>query len=92
MFAIQCGVSGLWITYDRSRPKGQRVVKVLTRCSKCPIPGRVPLDMKKVYKVIVNDYLAGGGDDFYMLSKGKQSQTSLGMFLKHLADVSTEGN
>ena len=55
-------VSGLTYTWDASRPAGQRVISVLKR--------GVPLDRSATYTVAVNEYLAGGGDNFTALTKG----------------------
>ena len=34
--------------------------------------GGQPLDPNKIYKVATNEYVAGGGDGFEVLKKGKQ--------------------
>ncbi len=49
-------------TFDRSRPAGRRMVKVT-------IDGR-PLDPKKSYRVTVNNFMASGGDNFTVLTRG----------------------
>ncbi len=55
-------VSGLTYTWDAAKPAGQRIVAVMK-------DGK-PLKNGKVYTVTVNEYLAGGGDDFTVLTKG----------------------
>lgn len=55
-------VSGLTYTWDAGRPAGERVVSVQKN-------GR-PLNPESVYTVAVNEYLAGGGDNFTALTKG----------------------
>lgn len=56
-------VSGLSFTYDPAAAAGSRVVSVTV--------GGKPLDKAKTYKVATNDYMAGGGDGYAALKKGK---------------------
>ena len=49
-------------SFDRSRPAGQRIVSVT-------INGK-PLDPTRKYRVTVNNFLASGGDNFTVLSRG----------------------
>ncbi|MCK5621763.1 MAG: 5'-nucleotidase C-terminal domain-containing protein, partial [Alphaproteobacteria bacterium] len=56
-------VSGLSFTYDPSAAAGSRVVEVMI--------GGKKLDKAKTYKVATNDYMAGGGDGYAALKKGK---------------------
>jgi 5'-nucleotidase len=55
-------VSGLRVTYDPSRPKGQRIVAL-------DVAG-VPLDLNALYSVVVNSFMAEGGDGFTVLKEG----------------------
>jgi 5'-nucleotidase len=55
-------VSGLTYTWDADRPAGKRIVAVKKN-------GK-PLQTGAVYTVTVNEYLAGGGDDFTVLTRG----------------------
>lgn len=52
-------VSGLSYTFDASKEAGARLVEVT-------IDGK-PIDKTKIYKVVANDFLTGGGDKFTML-------------------------
>ena len=56
-------VSGLTYTWDASKPAGQRIVAVMKDGQS--------LQTGKVYTVAVNEYLAGGGDDFTVLTQGR---------------------
>ncbi len=56
-------VSGLSFAFDRKLAKGGRVSAVM-------VNGQ-PLDTARVYKVATNDYIAGGGDGYAALKKGK---------------------
>jgi len=52
-------VSGLTYTFDASKEAGSRLVDVT-------VDGK-PIDKTKMYKVVANDFLTGGGDKFTML-------------------------
>ncbi|MBI1779323.1 MAG: bifunctional metallophosphatase/5'-nucleotidase [Proteobacteria bacterium] len=56
-------VSGLSFAYDPKKAAGSRVLEVKV--------GGQPLDPGRVYKVATIDYIAGGGDGFEVLKKGK---------------------
>ncbi|UFJ41168.1 5'-nucleotidase C-terminal domain-containing protein [Brevibacillus humidisoli] len=64
-------VSGLSYTFDASKEPGQRLVEVLVDGS--------PIDKQKLYKVVANDFLTGGGDKFTML----KDETKLLVKTKH---------
>jgi len=55
-------VSGLTYTWDADRPAGRRIVAVRQNGS--------PLQPERKYTVTVNEYLAGGGDNFTVLTQG----------------------
>lgn len=55
---LQVG-GGLQYTFDPSKEVGSRVIEVLYK-------GK-PIELDKVYKVVTNDFLSGGGDNFTML-------------------------
>ena len=56
--------SGLQLTIDSSRPYGSQLVEV--RLS----DGRL-LDPAATYKIVTNDFMASGGDEFTMLKQGQ---------------------
>lgn len=63
--------NGFGYTWDASRPAGQRVV-----------PGSVQLDGALLdsaanYRVTVNSFLSGGGDNFHALKLGRDSRTGM---------------
>ncbi|MBZ1407906.1 5'-nucleotidase C-terminal domain-containing protein, partial [Escherichia coli] len=53
-------VSGLRYAFDLSRAPGDRVVRVEVKTEK----GYVPLDLEATYRVVVNSFIAAGGDGF----------------------------
>lgn len=57
--------SGVMIKYDSSKPKGERIVEVKM------LDGSL-LDDNKIYKVVTNDFQAGGGDSYVMFKEGKK--------------------
>ncbi|XP_034235169.1 snake venom 5'-nucleotidase-like isoform X2 [Thrips palmi] len=66
--------SGIRVTYDVSRPAGQRVVSAEVRCGACKIPAYSPLDPSELYGVIVNGFMGNGGDGFTMLADNEGSE------------------
>jgi 5'-nucleotidase / UDP-sugar diphosphatase len=55
-------VSGLFVTADKSKPAGSRVVSVTV--------GGKPLDPAAKYKLATNDYMLGGGDGYTAFAGG----------------------
>lgn len=66
-------VSGLVVTVDRSAPAGQRVRSVLA--------DGVPLDPSRRYRLATNDFLARGGDGYWMLAGEMQANVDSGVRL-----------
>jgi 2',3'-cyclic-nucleotide 2'-phosphodiesterase/3'-nucleotidase/5'-nucleotidase len=56
-------ISGVYATYDLSRPFGQRVVKLT-------LENGQPLVMDQTYTVVANDFMFTGGDNYTVLMKG----------------------
>ncbi|XP_060686978.1 5'-nucleotidase isoform X2 [Hemiscyllium ocellatum] len=59
--------NGVHIEFDLSRKPGHRVVRLDVLCSECRVPHYEPVEDSKIYKIVVNSYIAGGGDGFTML-------------------------
>ncbi len=53
-------VSGISFTLDVSKPKGERVQNVRVKTGN----GYAPIDPEAVYKVVVNNFMAAGGDRY----------------------------
>ncbi len=64
-------VAGLRYTFDLAQKPGSRIQKVETGNLK---DGFVALENSKVYKVVVNNFIAGGGDGFDSLKNAKGSR------------------
>ena len=60
---------GLRVTYNMSEPVGSRVAEVYARCADCRVPKYQPLEDEKVYEVVMNTYMAKGGDGFEVIQK-----------------------
>ena len=67
-------VSGLRYVVDLSRPAGSRVASIA-------LADGAPLDPAKRYKVAVNNFMAGGGDDFDVLANGFE-KTDTGLLIR----------
>jgi 5'-nucleotidase len=60
-------ISGFTYTWDDNLPVGQRVVNM-------QLPDGLQIDPNKTYTVTANAFLAGGGDGFTVLTKGKNKE------------------
>ncbi len=67
-------VSGLRYAFDLSRPVGNRVVRVEVKAEK----GYVPLDLEATYRVVVNNFIAAGGDGFSVLKEAQGYRVDTG--------------
>lgn len=54
-------VSGIYYTFDGSKPAGERIVSVT-------LPDGTPLDMDGWYTLACNDFMCGGGDGYTMFN------------------------
>ena len=81
-------VSGITVTWDSTRPPGQRVAQVT-------FTGKKKLADNDTYRLAVNDYLASGGSGYTMLVGKPQQQESMGdievleLYLKRMAQPVT---
>ncbi|XP_025204380.1 protein 5NUC-like, partial [Melanaphis sacchari] len=57
-------VSGVLIEYNLANSPGHRVSSLLIRCSDCNVPKFEPLQLTANYTIIMNSYIADGGDNF----------------------------
>jgi 2',3'-cyclic-nucleotide 2'-phosphodiesterase (5'-nucleotidase family) len=55
-------VSGIQIVYDLSKPEGAKVVSV-------EVAGK-PMEPQATYRVVTNEFLASGGNQFNIFKKG----------------------
>lgn len=63
-------VSGVYFTYDPSKPVGQRVVAAFLNAARTQ-----PLDPNASYSVVTNDFMVQGGDGYTMLAQGTNIAT-----------------
>lgn len=66
-------MSGIKAVYDYNMEDGKRVVSVEARCVECEIPEYLPLDLNKMYNILVPEFLLNGGDG-YEFPTGTESQ------------------
>ncbi|VVC28333.1 Hypothetical protein CINCED_3A005982 [Cinara cedri] len=59
-------VSGVQIEYDLSQNPGSRVSSIYLRCGKCVVPKFEPLILNANYTILLNGFLARGGDNYWM--------------------------
>lgn len=67
-------VAGLKYTFDASKEVGSRVIEVLFNDE--------PIELNKIYKVVANDFLTGGGDNFTMLKEETTEILRTKLFLR----------
>lgn len=67
-------VSGLRYAFDLARPAGSRVVRVEVKTEK----GFAPLDLEATYRVVVNSFIAAGGDGFTVLKEAQGYRVDTG--------------
>lgn len=61
-------VSGVQVVYDINRSVGSRVVDAKVLCAQCSVPELQNIDASKKYRIIMQDFLANGGDGFHMFA------------------------
>ncbi|KAG5677132.1 hypothetical protein PVAND_006914 [Polypedilum vanderplanki] len=66
--------SGVQIEYDMNRESGNRVVNVKVLCAYCEVPQLEDLVLHKTYRIVMQDFLANGGDGYEMF---KNSQVGI---------------
>jgi len=67
-------VSGLRYVVDLSRPAGSRVTALA-------LADGSPIEPGRLYKVAVNNFMAGGGDEFDVLANGRE-KTDTGLLIR----------
>lgn len=81
---LRLGVAGITYTYDPTAPAGERIADVWV--------GEEPIEPDGEYRVVVNSFLASGGDNFATLAQGTDAQDSgrvdLQAFVDYLAEHS----
>ncbi|XP_071638168.1 protein 5NUC [Temnothorax longispinosus] len=77
LFGAYLQYSGLQVVYDVSQPPNSRVVSVQVQCAACRVPAYSQLQKNVTYNVLVNNFLAKGGDGFHMLEGLKTTPLSV---------------
>lgn len=60
-------VSGIRVLYDFREPSYQKIISIKVRCARCETPHYNDLEDNRMYRVLMTEFLAGGGDGFVML-------------------------
>jgi len=69
-------VSGITFTWDFSKPTGE-----LIDPADIKLADGTPIDVNATYKVVVNNFMAGGGDGLAILAQLKDKQVDLGVVM-----------
>lgn len=67
-------ISGMRVKVDLNKPAGSRVVEVLVNGA--------TIDLNKTYTVVVNDFMAAGGDGYTVLKSAKSSKWVTGNWMR----------
>ncbi|XP_062562831.1 apyrase-like [Armigeres subalbatus] len=62
-------VSGIRVTYNVTKPSGNRVVSADIRCRECKVPRYEPLDLNKYYRVAIAAWIGNGGNGYTMFGE-----------------------
>lgn len=81
-------VAGLRYAFDLARPAGDRVVRVEVKTE----GGFAPLDPGATYRVVVNNFIANGGDGFTVLKEAQGYRVDTGFsdaesFIEYLQEL-----
>ena len=79
---LKLGVAGLTYTYDPTAARGERITQAWV--------GAQVLDVAGTYTVVVNSFLASGGDNFSTLAQGVGARDSGRVDLQAFVDYLTE--
>lgn len=71
--------SGVLVEYDLTKSVGSRVSSLLVRCGDCNVPKFEPLQLTANYTIVMNSYLAEGGDNFKSFQKNIKKNVILGL-------------
>ncbi|XP_023236967.1 protein 5NUC-like [Centruroides sculpturatus] len=72
-------VSGMKIRYNLKKNPGERVEKILIKCSNCRVPKYFPLNTTSYYKVAIPDFIYNKGDGFKTFMEKSTSVISTGL-------------
>lgn len=62
-------VSGIKVVFDLKRESYDRIVYLAVICQDCEIPHYAAVDREKIYKVVMPEHIALGGDSFTLIPK-----------------------
>ena len=69
---------GIQITFNISRPIGDRVTELMVRCRTCRVPTYEPLRLNDTYQLATYNYLIEGGDGYSTLKENIINRTNYG--------------
>lgn len=69
---------GALVEFDVTQSVGHRVVSLLLRCGDCRVPKYEPLVLTANYTIVMNSYIAEGGDRYEVFRKTLRANQILG--------------
>lgn len=86
---LKLGVAGLTYEYDPTAPAGERITKVM-------LDSGEEFDEAAMYRIVVNSFLASGGDNFTAFTGGANTADSgridLDVFVSYIGEFGTEAS
>ncbi|MDI6601266.1 MAG: 5'-nucleotidase C-terminal domain-containing protein [Thermoanaerobacteraceae bacterium] len=80
--------SGVTVKYDSTKPEGERVVEMT-------LSDGTPVEMDKIYKVVTNDFMATGGDNYVTFTKAQNGKDTgipvRDAMIKAVRDLTSQG-
>lgn len=69
----------MFVEYDLSQRSGHRVSSLFLRCGRCSVPKFEPLELTANYTIVMDSFLAGGGDNFKSFTKIVKKNEMIGL-------------
>lgn len=63
-----------------SKPPLKRVVEALAICQNCSVPVYEPVDKDTMYRIILSNFILGGGDSYTMIRDHAEQSVTVGKF------------
>ena len=77
-FLVALIAAGFRVTYNMECPEGSRVLHLEIVCTECLVPHLEPVQDNGVYRVIMSEFLAQGGDGYHVINDNKIDEVDTG--------------
>lgn len=73
-YEFDIGIIALKVVYDRLRKPFKRITDLQVVCQSCIVPIYIPIENFNIYKLIISDFAANGGDGLDLIPKYIQNK------------------